>query len=85
MEGIQIFGFVAGTVTALGMIPQLIKTWKTKKVDELSIKMFLLYILGFSMWITYGVIRSDVPIIVTNSLSITITAIMIFLKLKYKN
>ncbi len=85
MEGIQIFGFVSGIVTSSGMIPQLIKTWKTKEVEELSIKMFIIYLIGFLMWITYGIIQKDIPIVATNILSVIITIIMIFLKIKYQH
>ncbi len=85
MEGIKIFGFLAGIVTSSGMLPQLIKTWKTKEVKDLSIKMFIVYLIGFGMWITYGVIESDPPIVATNILSVIITIVMVVLKLKYQN
>ncbi|HYG40704.1 MAG TPA: SemiSWEET transporter [Cytophagales bacterium] len=84
MNGVQIFGFLAGLVTASGMMPQLIKTIKTKKAGELSIQMFLVYVVGFGMWITYGAIREDFPIIVTNSFSLVLTFLMIYFKIKYK-
>lgn len=84
MDGIQVFGFLAGIVTASGMMPQVIKTFKTKKAGELSIQMFLFYLVGFSMWITYGVIREDFPIIVTNSVSIVLTALMLYFKIRYR-
>jgi MtN3 and saliva related transmembrane protein len=83
MSWIEIFGFAAGVVTAIGMMPQLVKTVKTKKVDELSIQMFLIYLLGFIMWITYGVVQEDLPIVVTNSISVILTLIMIYLKIRF--
>ena len=85
MDMIQILGLVAGACTSLAAVPQLIKTWKTKEVGEVSLKMFLLYVVGMSMWLAYGIIRSDVPIIVTNAIALTFNAMMLFFKLKYKN
>lgn len=85
MDMIQIIGLVAGACTSLAAVPQLVKTWKTKEVDNISMKMFLLYVVGMSLWLTYGIVRSDVPIIVTNAIALTFHGMMLFLKLKYKN
>lgn len=85
MDLIQILGLVAGACTSLAALPQLIKTWKTKEVGELSTKMFLLYVVGMSMWLTYGIIKSDVPIIITNAIALIFQGLMLFLKLKYKH
>jgi MtN3 and saliva related transmembrane protein len=83
MEGMQVLGFAAGILTSGAMLPQLIKTWKTKEVEQLSVKTYIVYIVGFGMWITYGFLKSDVPIIVTNFFSVVQAAFMIFMKLKY--
>jgi len=82
---IQILGLVAGACTSLAAVPQLVKTWKTKEVENISLKMFLLYVVGMSMWLTYGIIKSDLPIIITNAIALTFHALMLFFKLKYKN
>ena len=83
MQGIEIFGLLAGIVTSGAMMPQLVKTWKNKDVKALSVKMFIVYIVGFSMWITYGIIEKDTPIVATNALSIAMSAFMIYMKWKY--
>ena len=85
MDMIQILGLLAGACTSLAAVPQLIKTWKTKEVGDVSTKMFLLYVVGMSLWLTYGIIRSDVPIIVTNAIALTFHGMMLFFKLMYKN
>jgi MtN3 and saliva related transmembrane protein len=85
MDWIEIFGFAAGIVTSVGMMPQLIKTIKTKQVDELSIQMYIIYLAGFGMWITYGVIRKDIPIIATNTFSVILTMVMIILKIRFRS
>jgi MtN3 and saliva related transmembrane protein len=85
MDMIPILGLVAGACTSLAAVPQLIKTWKTKEVENISMKMFLLYVVGMSLWLTYGIIRSDTPIVVTNAIALTFHGMMLFFKLKYKN
>jgi MtN3 and saliva related transmembrane protein len=83
MNEIQILGFIAGIITSGAMLPQLVKTWQTKKTEGLSIKMFVVYLVGFGTWITYGFIRGDVPIIATNIISVIITSALLWLKIKY--
>jgi MtN3 and saliva related transmembrane protein len=85
MDMTQIIGLAAGTCTSLAAAPQLIKAWKTKEVKDLSLKMFLLFVVGIGLWLVYGVLKSDFPIIVTNSISLAINAAMLALKLKYKD
>jgi MtN3 and saliva related transmembrane protein len=85
MDMIQILGLAAGACTSLAAVPQLYKTWKTKEVENISLKMFLLYVVGMSMWLTYGIIKSDLPIIITNAIALTFHGMMLFFKLKYKN
>jgi MtN3 and saliva related transmembrane protein len=85
MDMIQIIGFVAGTCTSLAAAPQLIKAWKTKEVKDISMKMFLLFVVGISLWLLYGILKSDIPIVITNSISLAFNGAMLALKLKYKN
>lgn len=82
---IQILGLAAGACTSLAAVPQLVKTWKTKEVGDVSTSMFLLYVVGMSMWLTYGIIRSDIPIVATNAIALTFHGLMLFFKIKYKN
>jgi MtN3 and saliva related transmembrane protein len=85
MDMIQILGLAAGTCTSLAAAPQLIKAWKTKEVKDISLKMFLLYVVGIGLWLLYGVLKSDNPIVITNSISLAFNAAMLALKLKYKD
>lgn len=85
MDMTQIIGLVAGTCTSLAAAPQLIKAWKTKEVKDISLKMFLLFVVGIGLWIVYGVLKSDLPIIITNSISLAFNGAMLVLKLKYQD
>jgi MtN3 and saliva related transmembrane protein len=85
MDMVQIVGLVAGTCTSLAALPQLIKAWKTKEVKDISFKMFLFYVIGIGLWLLYGVLKSDTPIVITNSISLAFNAAMLVLKIKYKN
>ena len=78
-------GFVAGILTAISMLPQLIKTLKEKKADDVSPLMLAVLISGVLLWITYGVLKMDWPIIVTNAISFLLNVWMFFLRKKYKD
>jgi MtN3 and saliva related transmembrane protein len=83
MDWTQAIGLAAGILTASSLIPQVIKTLKQKKADEVSIKMLLVLQAGIILWIVYGFKRDDMPIIVTNIFSLLVNITMVILRVKY--
>jgi len=81
---IQFVGIIAGIFTAISLMPQLIKTFKSKKVEEISLVMLMTLMAGLGIWIYYGVLRRDLPIIATNSFSLLLNISLLILKGKYK-
>lgn len=84
MDWTQIIGLSAGVCTASSLIPQIIKTLREKKADDVSILTLIVLITGVSLWIVYGIKRNDLPIIATNGFSFLVNVTMIILRLKYK-
>lgn len=84
MSAIQILGLVAGTITSITFLPQVIKIWQTKSAKDLSLMMLLLLMLGVILWLAYGLFVMDAAIIYTNSMVLAMSLIMLFFKLKYK-
>ena len=82
-EYIQLIGIGAGILTSVSMLPQLIKTFKEKKAEDLSLVMILALISGIACWIWYGILRNDLPIIFTNCFSLLLNAILLFFRFKY--
>jgi MtN3 and saliva related transmembrane protein len=83
MNWTQLIGLFAGICTASSLLPQLIKTIKEKKADEISKAMLLVLMTGVATWIVYGILRDDLPIIATNSFSLLLNFAMMFLRVKY--
>lgn len=83
MDITQVVGLFAGICTASSLLPQLIKTIKEKKADEISKAMLFVLMIGVATWIVYGVLRDDMPIIVTNGLSLLLNIVMMVLRFKY--
>lgn len=80
----EIIGLIAGVFTSISQLPQLIKTIKEKEARNLSLGMMITIIIGVSLWIYYGVIKNDFPIIVTNIFSVLVNIILLFVSIKYK-
>jgi MtN3 and saliva related transmembrane protein len=80
---IEILGLAAGTISSITFLPQVIKIWQTKSAKDLSVPMLLLLVLGVSMWLAYGIIIKNVPVIYTNSMVLLMSFIMLFFKFKY--
>jgi MtN3 and saliva related transmembrane protein len=83
MDKTEIVGIVAGILTASSLLPQVIKTLQEKKAAEVSKGMLLTLMSGVALWIFYGILRQDLPIIVTNSFSLSVNILMMTLRIKY--
>lgn len=79
----EIIGLTAGFLTGVSMLPQLIKTIKEKKADNISPFMIIILILGTGLWNYYGFLKDDLPIIISNSFSCLVNCMMLFLKIRY--
>jgi MtN3 and saliva related transmembrane protein len=63
---IHYLGFFAGLLTVVSFLPQVIRTWKTRRTHDLSLGMFALLVTASSLWIVYGIVIEDWPVILTN-------------------
>jgi MtN3 and saliva related transmembrane protein len=79
-----VIGIIAGILTSSSLIPQLIKIIKEKKVENLSKGMFFTLLTGVVMWIVYGIMRDDLPIIDTNAFSALLNVCILILRFRYR-
>lgn len=84
MEFIDILGFVAGICVTISVIPQILKVWKTKKVKDISLLTFSILTFGVALWVLYGVLKNDLPIIVSNGISLSLNMIMVYFIIYYE-
>jgi MtN3 and saliva related transmembrane protein len=82
-EMIQTIGFTAGTLTALAFLPQVIKTWQTRSAGDLSYGMLLAQSLGVALWIFYGLSIRSGPVIMSNSVTLTLTLVLLGCKVAF--
>lgn len=76
-------GLVAGTLTSIAAIPQLFKTLKTRNVRDISIWQPLLLSFGVALWMMYGVLINDLPLILANITPLVCNAVLTGMKIRY--
>lgn len=76
-DALSVLGLVAGGFSTFALAPQAIKIWRTKEVDQLSVGMLVLMLVGSNLWLVYGSLRSDLAIIVANAIAIVIQSYML--------
>lgn len=77
MDITGIIGNVAALLTTVSFLPQAIKTIKTKDTDSLSFPMYLLFVTGVALWLVYGTINKQMPIIVGNLVTLILAGIIL--------
>ncbi len=77
-----IIGLLAGLVTTSGFIPQVIKGYRSGSMEDVSLFMPLLLMMGMTLWLIYGVFLSDLPIVLWNGIAIGLNVVLIALKMR---
>ncbi|SMP29267.1 SemiSWEET transporter [Chryseobacterium profundimaris] len=80
----NILGIVAGILTSVSMIPQLVKVLKEKNAEDLSSIMILVLITGLSLWVWYGIIKDEIPIILSNAFAVLVNITLLICCMIYK-
>jgi len=80
---IELVGLIAGAVTSIGFLPQLVRGYKTKKLEDVSYFMPIVLAIGMSIWFTYGYLINSIAVMAANAFSITCSIILIIMKKKY--
>ena len=77
-------GLLAGALTTASFVPPVTKIWRSKSAEDVSLKMFVAFCIGVGLWLTYGVIKKDWAIILTNGVTLLLGLAILVMKIKYK-
>jgi MtN3 and saliva related transmembrane protein len=83
MDFTPYLGYIAGSLTVISYVPQAIRAWRTKQVDDLSWMMVAMLVAAGALWITYGIASSQTPVILTNVATTILTAAILVAKFKF--
>ena len=84
MDYIKLLGLVAGTITSVTFLPQVIRIYKTRSAKDLSSTMLGMLIVGVAMWLAYGIAVNDIAIMYTNGMVLFLSLIMLYFKFRFK-
>ena len=80
---VEIFGYIAAILTTAAFLPQLIKTLKTKKADDVSLITLIMFIIGVLCWIIYGYKISSIPILIANLITLILNLLILISKIYF--
>lgn len=79
----DIFGYLATSLNIVMLVPQVLQTWKTKKTKDLSFASLLLFSGASLLWLSYGLAKNALPVIIANTVLIVMNFILIAIKIRY--
>ena len=80
---LEIFGLIAGAVTSMGFVPQLIRGYRTKKLDDISYFMPIVLALGMTLWFIYGFLLNAIAVMAANTFGAACCLVLIAMKKMY--
>ncbi|MDO8900619.1 MAG: SemiSWEET transporter [Phenylobacterium sp.] len=79
----ELIGFLAGLCSMASFTPQIVKTWRERDARSISLRMYVVTVSGFSLWVTYGVMIGSLPVMLTNSVCLTLSALILAMKWRF--
>lgn len=83
MDGLTLLGLVAATLTTCSFVPQLTRVLRTRSAQDLSYGMFGAFSVGVLLWLVYGLLRHDLPVIASNAVTLALSVTILVLKIRY--
>lgn len=83
MEMTDLVGFAAGFLTTIAFIPQVLKIWRSKSADDVSLATFLAFTVGVALWLAFGILQKEPPIILWNGVTLVLAGAILAMKVKF--
>jgi MtN3 and saliva related transmembrane protein len=81
---VEFLGMLAGSCTTIAFLPQVIKTWRSRSAKDLSLGMFLIFTIGVALWLAYGIMQNDLPIILANLFTLLMAFTLLLFKVLWR-
>lgn len=79
----EIIGLLAGSLTTLSFLPQVIRVFKTRSTKDISLGMYLLFCLGVLLWIAYSYMISSIAVFVANIATLVLAGSILVMKIVF--
>ena len=80
---IETIGYSAGILTTLAFVPQVVKSWRSKSVGDLSFATLTAFTIGVFLWLVYGIALRSTPVIVANATTLVLSGLLVGLKCRH--
>jgi len=81
MALVDYIGSIAATCTTLAFVPQAIHSYRSRDLSGISLPMYSIFTFGVAMWLIYGLLKQDWPIIIANAITVALSALILVLKI----
>lgn len=81
---VEALGLAAGFMTTCAFIPQVVRTYRSRSVADISLRMYILLCCGILMWIAYGLMIDSVSVVAANAVSLGLTASILVMKIAFR-
>jgi len=83
MDLVTTVGLIAGALTTASLLPQVMQIWRTKSARDISLKMFVAFCAGVFLWLVYGILLRETPIIIWNGITLALGLAIVVMKTRY--
>ncbi|KPM32807.1 Hypothetical protein I595_1234 [Croceitalea dokdonensis DOKDO 023] len=84
MENVELVGLAAAVLTTSAFVPQVYKAWKHRSTKDISLLMYLVFVVGVLLWLFYGIAIDSISIIAANVVTLLLAIAIIVAKLRFK-
>lgn len=84
MDTAQWIGLAAGLLTTLAFVPQVLKIWRTRSAKDISLRTYVFFSIGVALWLVYGILRQEPPIILWNAVTLVLAIAIVAMKLRFR-
>ncbi|MGL4604500.1 MAG: SemiSWEET transporter [Iodobacter sp.] len=84
MSSLNMLGFLAGACTTAAFVPQVWQVWRTRSARDLSLGMYLVLVLGVMLWLVYGLLCNDMPLVIANIITLILAGSVLVMKVYFE-
>jgi MtN3 and saliva related transmembrane protein len=82
MTAVTLLGLLAGALTTIAFVPQVVKTWRTRSTTDISLGMFAILVAGITAWLLYGALIGDLPLVLANAVTLGLAGTILIFKIR---
>jgi MtN3 and saliva related transmembrane protein len=79
----DLIGYIAGFLTTISFLPQVIQVYKTRSTVDISLGMYSVFVLGIAFWLAFGIVTNNWPVIIPNVITFVLAGSVLVMKLRF--